>query len=193
MRVSVIELLTFCLVIITGVYAYLTLRLVETSRASVAAMKAQLEATTRPYVLFDLELHGNLVEASLRNTGVTAARQVTITIAPPLQVAVAAEIRPFQLAETPLTLLAPTRELREYIGRREHVRSLSADLRFSVSIRYEDAAGSVYDEHFAIDLSGLFEMAYIARPTSAKELQKISDTLKEIQRSLERAARDEEV
>lgn len=180
-----IELLTSLLVIITGVYAYLTFRLVEGSRASVAAMKAQIEATTRPYVHFDLEPYGNLVEASLRNTGLTAARRVTVTIAPPLKVAVAGEIRPFRLGEVPLALLAPNRELREYVGRREHVRSLSDDLRFSVSIRYENAAGHIYDEAFSVDLSGLFEMAYVARPTTAKELQKIAETLKEIQRHIE--------
>ena len=187
-----IELLTFCLVIITGIYAYLTYRLVETSRASVAAMRAQLDATSRPYVHFDLELHGNLVEASLRNTGLTAARQVTINIVPPLKVAVAGEIRPFRLADVPLALLGPSRELREYVGRREHVRSLSEDLKFSVSIRYQDAGGHIYDEAFSIDLSGLFEMAYIARPTTAKELQKIADTLKEIQRYVEQTIPHEE-
>ena len=49
-----IEILTTLLVIITGVYAYLTFRILEANRGSVAAMKTQVEAATRPYVIVAL-------------------------------------------------------------------------------------------------------------------------------------------
>lgn len=42
--------LTAVLVVITGIYAYLTHRMVKSSEASVRLMKEQADAISRPYV-----------------------------------------------------------------------------------------------------------------------------------------------
>ncbi len=185
-----IEVLTSLLVIITGIYAYLTYRILQANCDSVAAMKAQIEAATRPYVHFDLVLQGPLVEASLRNAGVTAALDVTITTTPPLRVAIRGETRPSRLTAASLALLAPGRELREFIGRIGDVRSLTNSLSFATWVSYRDAGGRTYREEFPVDLTGLFEMPYIDRPQVGKELRNIADTLKEIHQSLEDVRRN---
>ena len=179
-----IEFLTSLLVIITGVYAFLTFRILQANRNSVAAMNAQIDAATRPYVHFDLELRGPLVEASLRNTGITAGRDITVTTTPPLRVTIQNESRPSRLTSGSLALLSPGRELREFIGRIEHVRPLSESLAFTASVAYTDMSGRRYTDEFAVDLRGLFEMPHIDNPETGRELRKIGETLKEIQRSI---------
>ena len=179
-----IEILTSLLVIITGIYAYLTFRILQANRDSVAAMRAQIDAATRPYVHFDLVLRGPLVEASVRNTGITAGLDVSITTTPPLRIAIQNETRPSRLTAAPLALVAPGRELREFIGHIEHVRSLTQSLSFTASVDYRDMGGRKYRDEFAVDLRGLFEMPYIDRPEPGRELRNIRETLKEIQRSI---------
>jgi hypothetical protein len=188
-----IEFLTSLLVVITSVYAFLTFRILQANRDSVTAMRAQIDAATRPYVHFDLMLRGPLVEASVRNTGVTAGRNVRVTTAPPLRVAIHNETRPSHLTTACLALLAPGRELREFIGRIEHVRSLTESLSFTACVDYADMSGRHYHDEFAVDLRGLFEMPHIDKPETGRELRTIGETLKEIQHSISKMGGTAEV
>jgi hypothetical protein len=76
------DFLTFLLVILTGVYAYLTYLILDANRKAVAAMREQIRASTRPYVHLDLVPDGPLIEVRLRNTGITGAVDVIIGTTP---------------------------------------------------------------------------------------------------------------
>jgi hypothetical protein len=137
-----IEFLTFLLVVITAVYAYLTSRILEANRRSVTAMQEQMRSATRPHVHLDLVPESRLIEASLRNTGVTAAE-------PPLRVATRNETRPSRLTAGSMPLLGPGREFREFVGSWEALQSTTDSLVFSATVAYADPAGNRYEESFA--------------------------------------------
>ena len=79
--------LTGVLVVITAIYAYLTHRMVRSSEASVALMKEQADAISRPYVCISLVKQPNnpFILLRVENTGQTAARDMTLTLGPELE------------------------------------------------------------------------------------------------------------
>ncbi len=78
----VIEILTGVLVVITGIYAYLTRRMAIASEASVKAVLAQSEAMTRPYVTVTpfVRPHTNILYLRIHNTGRTGAQRVRLSL-----------------------------------------------------------------------------------------------------------------
>lgn len=79
---DVMTALTGVLVVITGIYAYLTHRIVKSSETSTRLMKAQVDAISRPYVSISLMKQPNNPHILLRieNTGQTAAQNMTLTL-----------------------------------------------------------------------------------------------------------------
>lgn len=78
----VIEYLTAILVVITGIYAYLTHRMAKASEASVDAVRAQSEAMLRPYVTVApfIRPHTPLLYLRITNAGRTGAQNVHLSI-----------------------------------------------------------------------------------------------------------------
>jgi hypothetical protein len=78
----VLEVLTGVLVFVTGFYAWVTYKILEANRRSVAAMHEQAEAATRPYVTVNVFSVPNSVVFYLRiaNTGKTGASNVRLTL-----------------------------------------------------------------------------------------------------------------
>jgi hypothetical protein len=76
--------LTGVLVVITGIYAYLTHRMVKSSEASVALMKEQTEAISRPYIAISLVKPPNnpYIHLRIENTGRSAAHNVRFALGP---------------------------------------------------------------------------------------------------------------
>lgn len=77
-----IEILTALLVLITGLYAYLTLRIAKASEASVAAIEAQSRASLRAYVTVQAFIQPTTLFLCLRirNTGRTAATHLRLAL-----------------------------------------------------------------------------------------------------------------
>lgn len=76
------ETLTGILVLITGVYAYLTYRMAKMSEASVQEMRQQAEAATRPYIVVThfVRPHTPLIYMRITNTGKSAALKLKLSI-----------------------------------------------------------------------------------------------------------------
>jgi len=77
-----IEILTGLLVIITGLYAYFTFRILGANERVVAEMQNQNEALRRPYIVVSPALFPNNIIFFLRikNTGLTAAENLHLSI-----------------------------------------------------------------------------------------------------------------
>jgi hypothetical protein len=77
------EILTAILVVITGVYAWLTYRMAKSSEASVAAMREQAEAMARPYITVTpyIRPHTTIVCLRIANTGRSTAKNVLLSLA----------------------------------------------------------------------------------------------------------------
>jgi len=77
-----IEILTGILVVITGIYAYLTHRMAVANEESAKAVSAQAEALTRPYVTIApfVRPHTNILYLRIANTGNTVAENVRLSL-----------------------------------------------------------------------------------------------------------------
>lgn len=78
----IIDYLTGILVVITGIYAYLTYKMMQTSKESVKIALAQSEAMFRPYIVFEPFVRPNtpFIYLRIKNTGKTAAKNVTLKL-----------------------------------------------------------------------------------------------------------------
>ena len=78
----IIKILTGILVIVTAIYAYLTLRMAKASEASVDAVKQQSEAMLRPYVSVSPFIRPEALFLYLKvvNTGRTGAQNLRLTL-----------------------------------------------------------------------------------------------------------------
>ncbi len=82
-----IEVLTAILTFLTGVYAWLTSRILRTNEAVVRAMREERLATMRPYVTIGPRTVPGSYQVFLRieNTGRTAAQNVRLSLDRPFQ------------------------------------------------------------------------------------------------------------
>lgn len=77
-----IELLTGALVVITGVYAWLTFRIMKATEQAVAVMSEQIESVTRPYLDIGLVTvpRSHIFFLRIANSGKTGARNVRLSL-----------------------------------------------------------------------------------------------------------------
>lgn len=187
---SVTDILTLVLVIITGIYAIFTFFILKANQAAVHAIQTQVKAATRPYVHFDIVPESRLLEASLRNAGVTAALDVCVVTNPPLRTEVRGESKPSRLTGNAIAMIAPGREFREYMGSWDQFNSKTESLSLSVSITYKDSVGNNYKDELRIDLTSLGEMPFLGRPNVPHELKNIAENLGSIHKVLDRIRAD---
>ena len=173
------EFLTTVYVLTTIVYAYLTYHILK-------ANQSQIKASVRPYVHFDLMTKGALVEAVLKNTGVTGAFDVSVNVSPKIESSLRGERQKACLTSFPVSMLSSGRELRECLCSLDELKKQSPEMAFSGTIKYQDAAGKIYNEPFRIDLSDVQNMVYIMRPDIAEELKTIAEQLGDIKNTIQR-------
>lgn len=82
MSISMNELLTAILVIVTGFYAWATFRILKANERIVDVMKKQNDALIRPYITINTSVHPRhpLIYLKIINTGKTAAENLRLEI-----------------------------------------------------------------------------------------------------------------
>ena len=173
-------ILTGLLVVLTGVYAFLTYRIMAVNREAVAAMRAQIVASVRPYVYFEIVTTGPLVEGVLRNTGVSAAYDVTVSLQPTVQVHIRGSAQDSSLIGKPLSLIPPQKEIREFLGSFEELENGNASLKFTGTVAYVDSEGRRFRDPLTVDLSSLKGMLFIGRTTVEDELKKLNEKIADL-------------
>gem|GEM_PF-5987678 len=188
---STTDFLTLCLVLLTGasviltaIYAWLTWRILVANQSAVTVMRRQVEASTRPYVDFDLVPTGNHIEAVLRNAGVSAAIDLRVFCRPPLMSGSPTERRKCRIVESVIQHFSPGREFREFIGSYKDVKDMTQTESFEVTIDYGDSSGKRYHDEFTVDLAVTSGMLYLNRPDLPKEIQNIAKSLSTIEELL---------
>src|SRR5947209_11803300 len=120
-----IEVLTFVLVIITAIYAFLTFRILQSNRASVSLIGAQIEASTRPYVVIGLvREEAGFLSFEVSNLGKSAATNLKLTCDPEIKpisatgsvVQVGKPTDATSLFQNLITYLAPGQTMRVLFG-----------------------------------------------------------------------------
>ena len=174
---SSLEILTGLLVILTGVYAFLTYFILQ-------AMREQQNAQVRPYVTFDIVPHDPFLEALITNTGKTAALGVSVSLKPNIEVELLDERRIPNVSSKTIELLAPGRTIDEFFGDFEQVAKQNPALRFSGTVSYNDLSGRNYSEPFTIDLNYAEIRGLISKPDVAEELKKLNENFRDLARGL---------
>lgn len=176
-----IELLTFLLVIVTGIYVLLTARILQSNRTAVQAMREQVAAMVRPYVHFDLTFYNPFVVAVLKNAGRSAAKDVTINLMPSIE----REDRhhaltPIMLASQIVTWLPPGKTIEERACTFGEMENRNPDMVYTGSVTYRDQRGECYSESFVIDLSIIKDLQGVSKPETAREIEKLRQLLEKL-------------
>src|SRR5438874_6742 len=140
-----IELLTSLLVIITAIYAFLTFRILQSNRASVSLMTAQIEASTRPYIVISLARErAGFLSFEVSNLGKSAATHLKLSCDPEIKpisasgsvVQVGKPTDATSLFRHPITYLAPGQIMRVLFGHYSGIKAKYPDLTFKLSLNY---------------------------------------------------------
>jgi hypothetical protein len=172
-------------VLISAAVAVVTYKTVLASRAAVEVMKAQLEATTRPYILVAPVVRSMSTFLFLRivNTGGSSAKQLRLSI--DKDFFFNAEDQPNNNLKTlaaftnPIAEFAPQAELLLHLGVGHKIFSSDlTPLQFTVTARYE-YAGRTVEEQTVVDLQ---PFKHSGKPIDAvaERLEQIRDELRKL-------------
>lgn len=184
------EWLTLVLVIITGFYAWATLRILKANEASVVAMKDQMEAQQRPYVSIVVTVRPGttLICLELLNTGKSAASNLRLRMSG--DYLFNAEEHGSNLAEAPafnrpIASLAAGTRLVYLLGMGFNVLGRSdarCPMVFSIHATYDFGARS-YVEDNVVDLYPMVQATAVPDP-SVDQMKEIAKELKELKQTV---------
>jgi hypothetical protein len=188
-----ITVLTGLLVVITGVYAFLTLGILRSNREVVAAMKTQVEAATRPYVVVLLERkRAGFYSFKVSNLGHSAAKGLRLKCDPEIK-PVAASGGVIQVGKSPdasglfrhsIGSVAPLQSVEALFGHYSGIKAAYPDLVFKVTVQY-DGIDRAYEETMELSLKATDNVAHLGEYDVGDELHAIRETLDRIRAKLE--------
>jgi len=172
---------TLASLVLTFVYICLTYCVLSANKKAVEAMREQITASVRPYVYFDLEPTGPAIEGVLRNTGVSAAYDVIVTLKPtPVVKNRGGTIQESGILNKTVSLMAPQKAIREFLGTILDLEKDLGSLRFTGEVSYRDATKRKFNETFEIDLTYLTKTSHIRRTTIEDELKNINEKFSDL-------------
>ncbi|WP_165735070.1 hypothetical protein [Pseudoalteromonas sp. C8] len=174
--------LTDILVFLTAIYAYLTHKMVKVSEESVNETRIQTEALTRPYITIQpiLKKHSPVIFLSIKNTGLSAASNLRISIdrdffqfnQPNNQ---EKNLRNFKIFNAPIKSFAPNYELTFPLAQSFIILGGEAPencpSEFIITTEYEFAGKSVIEENY-IDIE-VFTGGEVDMDPLVSEVEKI--------------------
>jgi len=135
--------------------------------------------TIRPIVAVDIENVSGIYCVVVKNNGLVAAWNVRIVFHPPISIRLSADVRgPVPFIENPIPTLLPGSSYSCGIANHEELYKLSAELRFTVDISYENADGKFFSERAKLDVRSIADSAIVKeRNIVAEKLDKIAKAL----------------
>jgi hypothetical protein len=178
---AAIVFLTFIYVIATLFIVFASFHQARLTRRSLDSFRESERNRYRPYVFLDITYDKTAVFGVLRNTGISPALDVQVSVHPALilQWSPGTEIG---FVKEGMSFLAPGRELAEPFNDRQGFEELYPNLVFRGTIKYKDTSGSVYQEDFYIDMHYFKNSIYISEVEVGDELKRIAHTLQNFQK-----------
>ena len=191
MNFSATEWLMLALVAITGVYAWVTFKILRANEAVVQAMNQQTEAQVRPYVVVSASarIGTTLLILEIQNTGKSPATSVRLKMDrdfyPHAERRESENIAKLPAFTEPIESLAPGARLIFILGVGGTIFGTKADESvcprvFSVRATYAHA-GREYTENNTIDLRPMLHSTVVQDPV-AEELVRLRETLEKVLR-----------
>ncbi len=183
------NLLTLCLVLITGLYCFYTYRIVEKNEQIVAQMKAQYDSFIAPVITVTVEIrHSVVVCLKVRNCGRSPARNLRLALDRDFyqfgEFEETRNIRNFSAFQQVIPSFSPGDELFFQVCQgfnlgKQHGDQAITPPEFTIDVRF-DFDGRAVEEHHRIDLRAYFQSAQ-DRSEMVEELEKIRKVLEKKQ------------
>lgn len=135
---------------------------------------------SRPYILFDIIARNRIMYAVLKNTGLTTAKNVSVTVNPSLDRDGGAGDRPSPLTSTKVAYLAPGREFSDALDSGPGFFEKYREAHFEGKVSYEDSAGIQYAEPFTIDLTFQRNLLGTSERDVGAEIEKVGNQLERL-------------
>ena len=164
---SIIAILTFILAIITGIYAYLTWRMVkETKRMREIQSEPNISIFYR-----SKEEYISLIDIVIKNIGQGPAHNLKFEVNPDFKYSDEKNISELNLFKRGLKNLPPNQELVFFLNSLVAMLDKKLCLSFDMIVKYEDASGKKFKSIYNIDLSEVMGLRHVGEPP----LKKIAD------------------
>ena len=166
-------ILAAILVVITGVYAYLT-------RRQVLESKELREMTIRPALVVTAEIHEihiNLINFRVENIGGGAARNIRLRTSREFMIGNDRSLNELGLFKRGIPLLGPGRSIETFLG---SALELLQQEPLEVTAKYEDATGRKIEETFLVDFAAFENLSRVGEAplhTIAKSIEKLQKSI----------------
>jgi len=181
-----IETLTAILVIITGLYAWFTFKILKANERLVEQMRNQQEATYRPYISISPTLFAEnpIVFLKIKNSGLTAAQNLRLSLDKDFyqfgERKEESNLRSFTAFKEPIDSFVPGAEMLFYLAQSFVIFGEKSDQNltpsiFTITAEYEYQNKKV-TENTAIDLRPYLRSALPHDPM-VNQLQKLRETI----------------
>jgi hypothetical protein len=174
------EFLTGLLVVLTGVYAWLTLKISRANQDSAEVMRNQLREATRPVVTFELIPDGHLVSGLIRNRGASCAYEVKLRVSPDFKIQLSGGWRDSVLFTKVIASLTPTDSIEEFFGDLKEIKGQIGAVTLVGEVEYLDASGFKYVDKILTSLEARSVTPHLNRSTQIAELKRIADSLEKL-------------
>lgn len=191
-----IEILTALLVVITGVYAWLTYRISSATEQATQAVLEQNESLTRPYVVVKPYVASmSRFFLSVENTGASSARNLRLSIDKSFYCIgnESDDLAQTHLFNERVDTFAPGEQVTYFLGLRGNIFSDQADrsqipLVFKVTAEYSYGSRTVVEER-TVDLRQYYDIVEV-KPSEMRSLERISRSAEQLVRLAERTERN---
>ena len=177
-------LLTLCYSIATGIIALIYHRSYNLSRDNLNLATELEKRRSRPYISFNIVQKDFLIEAVLRNDGLTPAKDVTITLDPKLTRSDGSVELETPLTRNKIKQIFPRSEFSDTIDSGPEFFKKYPTACFKGTISYADLEGSRYNESLDIDLGFVKDLGYVSEESISSQLGKIAKNIETISRGM---------
>ena len=175
---AVTAILTLLVVLVTGVYVYLTHRLLLES-------KATREMAMRPVVIVTAEIHEmymDIIHLRVRNIGGGAARRICLRTNRKFMIGKDKSLDDLGLFKRGIPLLGPGQKIETFLADMTG-QEVGKEEPLEVTAEYENAVGGKTEETFVIDLAALENL----RQVGETPLKAIAKSIKKIQENIQKS------
>ena len=173
---AVNAILAAILVVITGVYAYLT-------RRQVLESKALREMAMRPALVVTAEIHEihiNLFNFRVENIGGGAAHSIRLRTSREFMIGNDRPLHELGLFKRGIPLLGPGRNIETFLANAIEMYQEPQQEPLEVTAEYEDATGRKFEETFLVDFAAFENLSRVGEAplhTIAKSIEKLQKSI----------------
>lgn len=172
----------FCMVLLTAALALCAIISCLLAYKNIKALKENEVERARPIVILEIVPDLPFYIVRMKNTGRTAARNITIEIDPPLKYCFERWVgKTIGFFNRSVDFFPPDYMLQTSIGSFRDIERNNPSLIYNGTLRYEDVRGRHYEDAFTLDFSLFNDMVFSGKKT----INDIGAEMEKIRRALE--------